>query len=326
MAILMVFAHHAFHVPLLWSGVDLFFILSGYLITSILLRDRERMTFGAMLKRFYQRRAERILPAYSVCLVLFFFFVHVDWRHLWVYYVFFLQNVPFAAGWVSDGPVLPLWSLAVEQHFYLVWPVLIFFLPRRWLAPSMAALLVLTPALRAICTPLFPRSEYIYVLTPFRMDALGAGALAAIVLPRCKPQITIRMAQASMAIGVIAYLLLSEHSWFRRGANTVAFNTFAYSLNILILGGLFVWVVLSGDTWLNRILSNKVLRGLGRISYMFYLLHLWVLVSMQGYFRPVLAALVAFVVTAALATLSWFVVEKPILSLRTRVARAAPAS
>ncbi|MBE7159476.1 MAG: acyltransferase, partial [Rhodospirillales bacterium] len=65
LAVLMVFLHHAYKIPLLWSGVDLFFILSGYLITNILLRDSARMPFRSMLGHFYLRRAQRILPAYG---------------------------------------------------------------------------------------------------------------------------------------------------------------------------------------------------------------------------------------------------------------------
>ena len=319
----MVFLHHALQVSLLWAGVDLFFILSGYLITNILLRDCERLTFGKMIGRFYLRRAERILPAYLLFLAIAFYFVRDDLIRLWVYYVTFLQNVPYAFGMLHGFILVPLWSLAVEQNFYLFWPLLIFFLPRRWLAPMMIGLLLGVPVLRAVCTPLFSKPEAIYTLTPFRLDAMAAGALAALLLPHCKPAITIRLAQVAMATGIVAYFLLGMHPWFRRGANTVAFNTLAYSLNILVLGGLFVWAALSKDTPLTRFLSSPPLRGLGRISYMFYLLHLLVLMLAERYFGRLGGAAVGFVVTTALATLSWFLVEKPILSLSKSHRRAA---
>jgi peptidoglycan/LPS O-acetylase OafA/YrhL len=83
-AVIMVFLHHAFTLPLLWAGVDLFFILSGYLITSILMRDRERLTFGRMLGKFYLRRAERILPAYLLFLLLLVVCTRIPWRPIWV--------------------------------------------------------------------------------------------------------------------------------------------------------------------------------------------------------------------------------------------------
>jgi peptidoglycan/LPS O-acetylase OafA/YrhL len=315
LAILMVFAHHAFRIPGLWSGVDLFFILSGYLITGILTRDREQMGFRAMIGHFYLRRAQRILPAYVVFLVLAYPFVKADWPHVWGYYVGFLQNVPYAFGLVSYGPLVSLWSLAVEQHFYLFWPVLVYFLPRRWLAPCMIVLLVGTPILRALCTPLFSHPEAIYSLTPFRLDALAAGALAALILPQVRPLVVIRRAQVVMVLAAMTYVVLGVHPWFSRPANTAVFNALAYSLNILALGGLFVWVALSGDTFIVRIFAHPLLRALGRISYMFYLLHLGVLIQMSHYFGPARAAVAAFGLTTGLATLSRVMIEKPILSL-----------
>lgn len=323
LAILMVFVHHAFAVPLLWSGVDLFFIISGYLITGILLRDSERLSFRTMIGRFYLRRAERILPAYILFLLLAYPLVKSDWTHLWGYYVAFLQNVPYAFHLVSFGPLVPLWSLAVEQHFYLVWPLLVYFLSRKWLAPCMIALLLGTPVLRAVCTPLFLYPEPIYVLTPFRLDAMAAGALAALCLPHCRPLQTIRWAQLIMVLAAITYVLLGSHLWFRRGANTPIFNGLAYSLNILVLGGLFVWATLSSETLLARVLSHPLLRGLGRISYMFYLLHLGVLMQIPPYVGRYTSAAVAFLITTALATVSWFAVERPILSLSASHRRPA---
>ena len=316
LAILMVFAHHAYAVPLLWSGVDLFFILSGFLITNILLRDSGRMGFGKLLGHFYLRRAQRILPAYVLALALIALFTAEDWRRLWPYYAFFLQNLPYAFHLLGFSPLIPFWSLAVEQHFYLVWPFLVFFLPRRWLGPGMLAILLGLPVLRALCTPLFSTSEPIYALTPFRIDTMAAGALAALWLPRCNPRRALRWAQIAMLFGVVAYALLALHPWFRRNANTPQFNSLAYSLNIVILGGLFVWTLVAPATnWVIRLLAIAPLRGLGRISYAFYLFHLLVLLRFSRYFSPRLAPPAAFLLTVALATLSWKLLEQPILKL-----------
>ena len=323
-AVLMVFCHHALSIPLLWSGVDLFFILSGYLITTILLRDCKRMSFGKMLGRFYLRRAERILPAYILFLLIAYPFVRTELHHTWGYYVCFLQNVPLALGLVNSGPLTPLWSLAIEQHFYLFWPVLIFFLPSRWLIPSMLFLLIGTPVLRIVCTPLFDHSAYIYALTPFRLDALAAGSLGALILPSCRASLGIRSAQMAMIVGTICYAVLAfHHPWFRRSANSASFNGLSYSLNILILGGLFVWVCLSQNLWLTRILSTPVLCWVGRISYSFYLFHLLVLMLLQRYLTRSLAAVCGLAITIAISSLSWSLIEKRVLALGASYRRSS---
>ncbi len=323
-AILMVFLHHAYAVPMLWSGVDLFFILSGYLITNILLRDSRRLSFGKLLGHFYLRRAQRILPAYGLAILLIALFSTQNWSRLWPFYAFFLQNVPYAFHWVGFGPLIPLWSLAVEQHFYLVWPFLVYFLPRRALAPALVAVLAVVPLLRALCTPLFAYPEAVYVLTPFRIDTMAAGALAALLLPQVNAQKATRCAQVCILLGVVVYGLLALHPDFRRGDNTVLFNTWAYSLNIVILGGLFVWTTLApASSWIARALSVFPLRLLGRVSYAFYLLHLLVLERLEPWLPAALAPLGCFVVTLALALLSWYLLEKPILALGRRQTAAA---
>jgi peptidoglycan/LPS O-acetylase OafA/YrhL len=332
LAVLMVFLHHAFGIPLLWTGVDLFFILSGYLITSILLRDKERIRFGEMMRSFYVRRAERILPAYILFLVIATLWVPIHWAHTWSYYAFFLQNVPYAFEFAPNVDLVPLWSLAVEQHFYLIWPVLVYLLPRRWLPGTMIAVLIAEPMLRGLCTPFFKTSLPIYVLTPFRLDTMAAGALAALWLPHCDVRKTVRAAQATLGAALLLVLVLNRYPWFQRDLNLPLYNSLGYSLNILVLGGLFVWTVLSRGSLLVKFLSLPILRGLGRISYMFYLLHMTMLQEIGGYLNRMhhgnhfLVSTAAFAATAVAATLSWFLVEKRVLSLSAAHRRAAPAT
>ena len=313
-AVIMVFLHHAYTIHLLWAGVDLFFILSGYLITSILLRDSELVSFSTLLGRFYLRRAQRILPAYVLSLVLTSLLTSQNWAALWPYYAFFLQNIPYAFHLIGFGPLVPLWSLAVEQHFYLLWPFLVFFLPRRALALCLSAILVGVPLGRFLCTPFFSYPEAVYALTPFRIDAMAAGALIALWLPQCGYRQALLCSWVSILFGLIAYAFMSGHPAFRRSANAPLFNAVAYSFNILILGGFIILTLLaSPQAIITRVLASGALRALGRVSYSFYLLHLLVLSKLEAFVPSRLVPPIGFVVTMSLATLSWIMIERPLL-------------
>jgi peptidoglycan/LPS O-acetylase OafA/YrhL len=188
----------------------------------------------------------------------------------------------------------------------------------------MVALLVGEPVLRYFASPHFVTPAPIYALTPFRLDALAAGALFALVLPGLKAAHAkhAKLAgQISIAVGILLLVALTAHyPWFRRMSNAPAYNALIYSLNILVLGGLFLWAWFSRGP-LTRVLSHPVLGWLGRISYMFYLSHLFFLyyagrlLLAAHVHSHVVAVALAFAGTCAFSTLSWTAVEKPILSL-----------
>src|ERR1700749_1971110 len=173
-AVLAVFAQHALKAPL-WMGVDLFFVLSGFLITGILLerKAREQSYFGY----FYARRARRFLPPYVLLMVVSSILFGFGWAQHWEWYAFFATNIGDALNQSGHDSLNVLWSLAVEEQFYIFWPFVILLLPERVLGWVAAALIVLVPVLRAVATPWFATYWPIYYLTPFRMDLLAAGAL-----------------------------------------------------------------------------------------------------------------------------------------------------
>jgi peptidoglycan/LPS O-acetylase OafA/YrhL len=154
-------------------GVDLFFVLSAYLITGILLRLKEsHATGGGYWSSFYSRRIRRILPPYIAFLVVLSIFVGVPWQHIWYWYVFFAPNIPLALGKVILAAMGPLWSLGVEEQFYFVWPWLVLAFSKEGLRGIALGVIVISPFLRAICTPLFNTHFPIYSLTIFRADTL----------------------------------------------------------------------------------------------------------------------------------------------------------
>src|SRR5258707_5583221 len=175
-AVLAVFAQHAIKAPL-WMGVDLFFVLSGFLITGILLerKARQQSYFGY----FYARRVRRILPPYILLMIVSSLVFGLGWAEHWQWYVFFATNIGNALGQSGHDSLNVLWSLAVEEQFYIFWPFVVLLLPERALAVVAAALIVIVPLLRAVATPWFDTFWPIYYLTPFRMDLLSAGALLA---------------------------------------------------------------------------------------------------------------------------------------------------
>ena len=316
-AILMVFAAHAFAVPLFWMGVDLFFVLSGFLITGILLRLKEkRADGGSYWSSFYARRVRRILPPYIVFLLVVTFFFRVQWAHIWYWYVFFTPNIPLALGKVTVAAMGPLWSLGVEEQFYFAWPWLVLACSKAGLRRVALGIIVISPFLRAIFTPVFSTHSPIYSLTIFRADSLAMGAFIALSA-RHDPQWIGRQRPKALGGFVLALAVLaglSALAGFRAAANSILFNSIGYSLSAVCLGCTLIYVLGLQKGFLHTLLTARPLRYLGLISYTFYLYHEAVLLKAAQYFHSRMPiALAAFSVTILISVLSWHLFEAPIL-------------
>ncbi len=324
-----------------WSGVDLFFVLSGFLITGILLDTRDSKRY---FTTFYARRTLRIFPLYY--LVLFVAFVvlpmfpavhpvlagQADVPPQWPYWLY-LTNVAIAdRGWVH-GWVDVAWSLAIEEHFYLVWPLVIWLCPPRVVAGLCAVIIVAEPVARMFARTSFEQALPIYVLTWFRLDGLATGALLALAqrrgllpsLDRWVPIVVI----AGVA-GIIACTILGGHTWWwnRR------MQQYGYSLIAITAGAMLVSAISRpADSLWPRMLSAGWLRAFGKYSYCLYLIHLPVMRAVRVYvFNPdeyqtlgiapwsaqVLFYGAATAPAFALAWLSWRWFEAPILRLKAR--------
>ena len=311
-AILAVLVNHTLHVPLTWAGVDIFFVLSGFLITGILLA-RKRSSAG-YFSYFYRRRIFRILPSYFVTLLIFGLIYGWTTFHPWPLLVFFGMNIqPF---WVPHANPLPLWSLAVEEQFYLVWPVIILLVSETVLLRLAVAAVLVTPFLRAVCTHWTTNSQYIYMLTPFRADLLCAGAVLAILWKNRKPGFEERC-RARAWIGVLAGFggLAFVYRWpsFRVASNTSWSNGLDYSLSLIGAVSLLAWV-LADRSWLKRFLSSSPMRYIGEISYTMYLVHIIVLFLIMPYVASEwLRLLFVTMGTILWATISWFFMERPFI-------------
>jgi peptidoglycan/LPS O-acetylase OafA/YrhL len=326
-AVLSVVLYHADAglLPGGFVGVDIFFVISGFLITGILLRELER---GEMsIAGFYHRRVKRLFPALFVMLAAVLIAGAVvlapsDFAELGrtaISTVFFVSNFDFYSlsgyfdGAAADKPLLHTWSLAVEEQFYIVFPLLLALLwrhARRHLALIMAAACVAGLAV-SVWGALEHRTAAFY-LTPFRAFELAMGALAAMLAPSLRlPQIA-RDALSLIGLGLIAasFVLFSANTPFPGMAAFVP----CLGAALIIAAGV------AGTSLGGRALSLPVLTFFGAISYSLYLWHWPALVFARHYSvePPALwlnAILILFAIAAA--TASYAFVEQPILRRRT---------
>lgn len=321
-AVMAVFMQHALKAPL-WMGVDLFFVISGFLITGILVdrKSRGQSYFG----HFYSRRARRILPPYVLLLIVSTCLFGAGWLAHWPWFALFATNIGVSLGDIGHPSLNVLWSLAVEEQFYLVWPFVVLFTTERALLWIAAAMIVVVPILRAIATPWFDTYWPIYYLTPFRMDLLCAGALMAMLF-RQDRHVFARLFKPAV-IGIIAALavLAYLHMHFPRfrAENTPWSNAALYSVSLVLCVSMVI-VTIDGRGWVGKILRNPVLVYVGTISYTIYLIHLSILyVLWDMHMSRIAAAGIALMATMVYASASWFLLEKRLT--RSRAPAVIPA-
>lgn len=336
-----------------WTGVDLFFVLSGLLITDILLRSRGT-NYAA--RAFYLRRALRIMPLYLLSLV--FVFAVLPWLvppgtdprfdalrgPQALYWLHCANIVAFVHGFpamMSDTVHLShFWSLAVEEHFYLFWPLLVWNLSERRLLAVAAALMVAACACRCVGVMLCPETTQagFSVLTSSRMDALTLGAMLAMLSRRVQAHELRRLAWCLLpvaAIPLLSVFVLEKGLW--PGSTFV--RTIGFSLVALCYASFIVVLTTAHQAApMVRIIDNPVLRFFGKYSYGLYIIHglfaplLERLVPteyvLQSCTSPILGATVIVGAKTALSTvgalLSWHLVEEPVLRLKRYFAYDKP--
>lgn len=322
LAFLAVFANHTGAVPLMWVGVDAFFVLSGFLITTILL-GMKGVPASKYFGQFYLRRARRILPPYCLAVLLAIVLgASVEWRSVWIWMIVFSSNIPVAFNLGNMGPLTPLWSLAVEEHFYLAWPLIIFSVDRQTLRRIILALIITLPLLRAIFTPLASSYLTIYTLTPFRIDMLAAGSLIALYWEQDQERVIawhMRAKWTALCAGVIFCVSALLFPAFRAKANSMIFNTCGYSLSVVMFTAVVVYVITLSGGMIYKLLTNALLCWLGTISYMCYLVH-DIFINILGP-RNIVHIAGAFTLTIIFSALSWRYMEAPILGKSRKVVR-----
>jgi len=315
-----------------WLGVNLFFVLSGFLITGILLDSKPKDDY---FRRFYARRILRILPAYYGLLAILFL-AGLRPRSFLLLSFFYLSNVTPLFGVVQAYPVL--WSLAVEEHFYLLWPSVVYKVSKRALQYSAVAIACVVPFLRLASYVIGWRaglSQYTWLVA----DGLAMGAWLAVYV-RDSGTTRKRLAQVSMAalaISVLATTLGAPFGILTR-QRPLGAAVQESSGNIAFLGLLGI-TLLIGTGPLKILVRRPVLRFYGNISYGLYLIHLAVFRGYDrliGHFWPnqppssghfsimTLRFLISAAVATVLAHLSRRYFEERFLMMKGRFAAVTP--
>ncbi len=304
----MVFIHHAIHAKLLWMGVDLFFILSGFLITNVLLKAKQQ-DLKSYFRNFYARRFRRLLVPYAILLLMVSLLVGVSWARHWYLYLF-LTNLLAVLHIPVPAAFGPLWSLSVEEQFYMVWPFVVYFLDEQKLWWAASSLVVIAPLLRGVFHR--PTPWAVYMLTPFRMDLLAVGALLCLTyrnFPKWLEEKGLQVGVLCGSMGLVGLLLLSRFGISTYG-NTRFGNVTVFECSLLCTLGLMLWA-LSGR--FVKVLCWKPLMYIGQISYTFYLIHVGVLTFLGQYLSEYATAVITFLACVGYASLSWIMIEEPLL-------------
>jgi peptidoglycan/LPS O-acetylase OafA/YrhL len=314
-----------------WAFMDAFFVLSGFLITGILLDAKNQPDY---FRTFFVRRAFRILPVYYLVLgvLLLATYITGDRMPNWgspLWFLVYLGNLPTAiSGQLPTGlnySYAPFWSLQIEEQFYLLFPFVVWFLRPRALSVFLAVLIPFSVIMRIVVYLLWPNNEFAgYVLLPCRLDGLAIGAFIA-TRYREKPwHLSTRqwgwltVAWLSILFGTVAAVDFDPQSPFVR--------MIGYLIASIASGHLIIWLIERRGSSFTAWMRTKPIQFLSRSSYTVYLIHWPISMVVTFGLLPVLdretVRLITFLTTAPLAfllaSLSWRYFEGPMLKYRDK--------
>jgi peptidoglycan/LPS O-acetylase OafA/YrhL len=325
-----------------WFAMDVFFVMSGLLITGILLDSKERPRF---FKNFYIRRFLRIFPIYYATLFAVFVVLPrldvVDpaavremlsvQKWYWSYLTNFLVATTQSTNSLVDY-TRHLWSLAVEEQYYLIWPLVVYSCSRRRLIQCCLVLIAGALVFRCVGVAVDMPPRALYMLTFSRMDSLALGSLLAVLVR--EPgwlDLFVRWAwpvvRAVAALGVLVILATGELSAYRPGMQSIGYTVVAFGA-----AGLVIIAATSGpETRAGRFFHHPIFIQLGVVSYATYVTHTFVYLVIQrelpfltrlplvaGYGWPASVARMLVLMAASIAVgfLSWHLLEKHALKLK----------
>ena len=318
-------------------GVQVFFVLSGFLITTILLSDKEKSQAGASLGSFFLKRTFRIFPLYYFVLFSFSFLNDIK-EHMW-WFLLYAGNFLLASTYPDMPPLhhsVHFWTLAVEEQFYLIWPFLILLLPFKYIKPTIIGAVVLGLILKVVSYSI--SGMQMSTLMPLQMVSIGAGALFA-YYNKYSPDRTefLRKPWAlGFSIFFVAFSLLVTVTWVNELVNDILTSMLA----IIIIANT---LTLRQGTTIYRLMTIRPILFLGTISYGLYVYHMFVpffegnlhlyathnnvkIPFIDAYLFPkfdkgIMMLLYRMCILIGASMVSWYVLESPLNKLGHKLAR-----
>ncbi len=323
---------------LAWSGgysVDLFFLISAFLITQLLMREQEAT--GALdVRRFYLRRILRIWPLYFVYLFgagvagVFIAQLHIPGK--WLILLLLLSgNIGNALwGWTPTLIASQLWSISLEEQFYLLWPLVVRRSRRRTLVVTALAMMAVSVIARTICWLVSAPGSFVWTNTLTRLDPLAAGILLGVWAMRKQFHARAMLRASMLAAGLATMLIVSawcDPYWSPNSALTLFLG-----YPVVMLGCVAIFLSFLGLNLSMASGTTRVLAYLGKISYGLYIWHMLGLelakkalalpIPLIGEWADssVFIAMVALAITISISTASYRFLETPFLTLKSRFA------
>ena len=311
-------------------GVDLFFVLSAYLITELLLRERDQR--GTLnVRSFYARRILRIWPLYFSCIAIALFPLFNPLHGFSSRYVCAFLLLSGNWSFVAWGEPLhtiagPLWTISIEEQFYLLWPPLVRTISRHRIAFAALAMLVISTLTRVAMLAISANTNSVRYNTLTRLDPIAAGILVAAILHGRMPKFGLGLRLIMLCCGVVAPVLVAHYWKINRPDSLewiptiIGYPVVALSCTLIVLAFLGI-----------STRFPQFLVYLGKISYGLYVYHIlamslawmlipsWKVVPSHNHFSHVfLRELLGLALTVLLASISYTFLEKPFLKLKTR--------
>ena len=311
-----------------WLGVDLFFILSGYLITGLLLDSKDRPRY---FSNFYARRVLRIMPLYFACIFVMYWAYRSHASYFGLSLLFLANFSTYFSVAVPHGPGV-FWSLAVEEHFYFLWPFLVRFLTRRVLFCLSLTVVIASPILRGIAARRGMNVEgEIYVYSLFRFDGLALGAILALWFRSNSFSYAGAWRFAGILIAAAIIITIAGLPYGVMAGKTVAGVALRYTQAQLLFAACIALALAYHGTTSTNFLRTKFASVTSDYSYCIYLIHLslgdfyyWILkrfaLNDVVVFGPIgalgLRSLIIVASSYGIASLSKRFLEDPFLRLK----------